>query len=111
MYQGQYENRVRIRDFPDEIIRSCLPSPFQNTIKYIVILPEESMRYVEFVLLIEEELLNNPGGLTWVELKERLDLPYKQPCPTWVGRMERENRLSRSRGSGRAYVWTIKAEG
>jgi hypothetical protein len=69
------------------------------------------MRYVEFVLLIEEELRDNPGGLTWVELKERLDLPYNQPCPSWVGRMEQENGLSRTRGSGRAYLWKIKAGG
>jgi hypothetical protein len=68
------------------------------------------MRYVEFTGLIREELLRNPSGLTWVELRERLDLPYNRPCPTWVKRMEEETGLSRARGSGRAFVWRIRAE-
>jgi hypothetical protein len=39
------------------------------------------MRYVEFRDAIEEELLQNRAGLTWAELKERLNMPYGQPCP------------------------------
>jgi hypothetical protein len=69
------------------------------------------MRYLEFRNAIEEKLLQNPDGLTWAELKERLDLPYKRPCPTWVRRMEEESGLSRARGAGRAYVWRIRPEG
>jgi hypothetical protein len=65
------------------------------------------MRYVQFQDLICEELGRNPDGLTWAELRERLDLPYDRPCPTWVRRMEEEAGLSRARGSGRAYVWKI----
>lgn len=66
------------------------------------------MRYVEFRSAIEEELLENRAGLTWAELKERLNLPYRQPCPEWVKRMEEEVGLSRARGTGRAYVWRIR---
>jgi hypothetical protein len=68
------------------------------------------MRYMEFQNAIQEELLANPAGLTWAELRERLDLPYKQPCPEWIKRMEAELGLSRARGSGRAYVWKIEPE-
>lgn len=66
------------------------------------------MRYVDFRTVIRDELLQNPAGLTWKELKERLDLPYDRPCPTWVKRLEQEAGVSRARGSGRAYVWQIE---
>jgi hypothetical protein len=66
------------------------------------------MRYLEFRNAIEEELLQNHAGLTWAELKERLNLPYNQPCPEWVRRMEEDAGLSRARGAGRAYVWRIR---
>ena len=68
------------------------------------------MRFVEFKNAITEELGRNPDGLTWVELKQRLDLPYEHPCPEWVHRMEQEVGLSRGRGSGRAYVWKLQRE-
>ena len=68
------------------------------------------MRYAEFEDVIREELVRHPEGLTWAELRARLDLPYDRPCPTWVRRMEQEVGLSRARGSGRAYVWEIRAE-
>ena len=61
------------------------------------------MRYLEFRDAIHKELLQNPAGLTWAELKGRLDLPYNQPCPEWLRRMEEEVGLSRARGAGRAY--------
>ena len=68
------------------------------------------MRYVDFMDVIQEVLRQNPAGLTWAELKERLDLPYDRPCPTWVRRMEQEVGLSRVKGSGRAYVWKLRPE-
>lgn len=66
------------------------------------------MRYVDFRDSIREALLQNPEGLTWVQLKEMLELPYRRPCPTWVKRMEQENGLQRARGQGRAFVWKIE---
>ena len=65
------------------------------------------MRYTDFRDVIEQELRRNPGGLTWAELKQRLDLPYDRPCPTWVRQMGREVGLSRARGTGRAYLWKV----
>jgi hypothetical protein len=68
------------------------------------------MRYVDFRDIIQKELRKNPTGLTWAELKERLDLPYDRPCPNWVECMEREIGLLRVKGSGRAYVWKVRPE-
>ena len=66
------------------------------------------MRYVDFRDVIEKELRRSPAGLTWTELKQRLDLPYERPCPAWVRQMGREVGLSRSKGSGRAYLWKVR---
>lgn len=68
------------------------------------------MRFVEFKHVILEELSRNPGGLTWIELKERLALPYSTPCPTWVSRMEQEDGLYRERGARRAYLWKVSQD-
>lgn len=67
------------------------------------------MRYTDFRDSIREELACHDGGLTWVELKTRLRLPYERPCPTWVKELEREIGLSRVKGSGRAQVWRLDA--
>lgn len=67
------------------------------------------MRYVEFRQQILQALSEQPQGLTWAELKEQLDLPYKQPCYTWLYRMEAEDGLARGPGPGRAYVWRLAA--
>jgi len=65
------------------------------------------MKYIDFRDGIKLELVNNPEDLTWVELRDRLDLPYERPCPTWVQRLEKEIGLTRCKGSGRALVWKI----
>lgn len=67
------------------------------------------MRYTEFREAIRKELSKNPDGLTWIELKQQLNLPYEQPCPTWVSRMEQEIGLTRARGAKRAYLWNISS--
>jgi hypothetical protein len=66
------------------------------------------MRYFEFRAAIVRELRRKRSGLTWAELKERLDLPYRTPCQEWVRRMEKEDGLTRTPGSSRAYVWKIE---
>jgi hypothetical protein len=66
------------------------------------------MRYVEFRDAILSELRKNPNGLTWLELKRRLDLPYKRPCQTWIGQLEEEIGLTRAKGTSRAFVWKVK---
>lgn len=65
------------------------------------------MRYVEFRDLIHEDLRDNPAGQTWAELKDRLQLPYERPCPTWVRRLEQEIGLVRAKRSGGALHWMI----
>ena len=65
------------------------------------------MRYVDFRDFILRELQGSRMGLTWRELKERLDLPYDRPCPEWVSRLEQEIGLIRGKGTGRAFVWTV----
>ena len=56
------------------------------------------MRYVEFRDAIEGELRRHRTGWTWKELRDRLDLPYERPCPTWVAKLENEIGLERTRG-------------
>ena len=65
------------------------------------------MRYGDFRDQIRAELRRNPAGLTWAELKQRLNLPYSRPCPTWVAQLEAEIGLTRSKGAGAAYVWKL----
>lgn len=65
------------------------------------------MRYTEFRDSIKGELARYPEGRTWVELKASLKLPCKQPCPTWVARLEEEVRLDRSSRKGRAKLWKL----
>ena len=65
------------------------------------------MRYVEFRDAIRAALRRKPTGMTWTELKQRLDLPYDRPCQSWVERLEAEIGLLRTKGTGRAYVWKL----
>jgi len=65
------------------------------------------MKYIDFKNAIRAELLRNPNGLTWRELKDRLDLPYERPCPSWVRRLEEEIALVRVKGQGRPLVWRL----
>ncbi|HSH95187.1 MAG TPA: hypothetical protein VK968_13630 [Roseimicrobium sp.] len=68
------------------------------------------MRYEQFRNSIRDELRRVPAGLTWSQLKERLDLPYDRPCPTWVKCLEEEIGLTRAKGSGAAYVWRVQSK-
>ena len=65
------------------------------------------MRYVDFRDRIAGELKRNPGGLTWAQLKSRLDLPYDTPCQTWLHQMEKDIGLRRVKGPGRAKLWKV----
>ena len=51
------------------------------------------MTYIEFRKLIHNALQTNPNGLTWRELKDTLNLPYKIPCQTWIYQLEDEIQL------------------
>jgi hypothetical protein len=65
------------------------------------------MKYETFKSLIESELQKNPEGMIWSELREKLSLPYKTPCPTWVRQLEEDTELIRTKGKGRALIWKI----
>ena len=66
------------------------------------------MRFTEFRDLIKKELLDHPAGLPWVELRNRLALPYARPCQTWVAQLEREIGLIRKDRVGGAYLWKLE---
>jgi hypothetical protein len=68
------------------------------------------MRYVQFKDAIRGELQRHPQGLTWLELQQRLSLPYDRPCPTWTRKLEDEIGLSRRKGSGRAFLWRVASK-
>ncbi len=65
------------------------------------------MRYTDFRDQIKDELIKNPEGLTWSNLRDRLALPYERPCPTWVQKLEKEIGIKRCKGPGQALVWKI----
>ena len=65
------------------------------------------MSFVEFKNAIHRELRRRPEGLTWIQLQQRLNLPYDRPCQTWTNRLEQEIGLSRKKGSGRALLWRV----
>lgn len=69
-----------------------------------------SMRYIDFKDAIRDELRKNPDGFAWIELRKRLYLPYERPCPTWVRQLEQEIGLTRTKDTGRAYVWKVKLQ-
>jgi hypothetical protein len=65
------------------------------------------MLYTDFKAAIHRTLRRVPAGLTWAQLQSRLRLPYDRPCPEWTRRLEKEIRLTRTKGAGRALVWQI----
>jgi hypothetical protein len=65
------------------------------------------MRYVEYRDLIHNELRHAPGGCTWADLRDRLDLPYDRPCPTWTQQLEKDIGLCRVKGPGRSLIWSV----
>lgn len=68
------------------------------------------MRYTEFRDCIQEELRRSPSGLTWNQLRERLDLPYIRACPEWTKHLEQEIGLLRVKDQGRAYLWRLSSK-
>jgi hypothetical protein len=64
------------------------------------------MRYEDFRESIRRELQKG-RSLTWAELRDRLKLPYDRPCPQWTKQLEREIGLARTKGDGRALLWSI----
>jgi hypothetical protein len=42
------------------------------------------MMYTEYRAAFWQQLRRRLAGLAWVELRERLALPYVRPCPMWT---------------------------
>jgi hypothetical protein len=66
------------------------------------------MKYLEFRDAIQHELVDNPGGLTWIQLRKRLSLPYEKPCQTWIAQLEKEIGLKRESRVHGALIWQVK---
>lgn len=67
------------------------------------------MRYEEVKRMIEKELTKKRAGLTWVELKQKLDLPYTTLCPEWIKQLEEDIKLVRIKDAGsRAHRWSLE---
>ncbi|MEM1058090.1 MAG: hypothetical protein AAGK14_02480 [Verrucomicrobiota bacterium] len=67
------------------------------------------MTYLEFRHRIQRELSSHPAGRTWKELRDRLALPYKVPCPEWMKQLEADIGLDRSVKKGNAKIWRLAA--
>jgi hypothetical protein len=65
------------------------------------------MTYLEFKAAIQQHLQRSRAGATWVELRDKLGLPYERACPEWTRRLEEDIGLVRRKGAGRALVWGI----
>jgi len=65
------------------------------------------MKYTEFREMIRSTLEAHPEGKTWRELRDELSLPYRNPCPDWVKRLEEEIGLDRTEKRGNSLVWRI----
>ncbi len=65
------------------------------------------MTYLEFKSRIFDALSGDSGGLTWKQLREQQELPYKRPCPEWTRRLQKEIGLKRDRKKGRELLWRI----
>lgn len=66
------------------------------------------MKYEEVKTLIRcQHRLRS--GLTWQELKDQLNLPYKTLCPEWIIQLEKDINLVRQRtGKSRAFIWSLR---
>jgi hypothetical protein len=66
------------------------------------------VRYDDFRDKIRRELQQTRAGLTWNELRDRLELPCDRPCPAWTARLEKDIGLARARpaNGGRSCIWT-----
>jgi hypothetical protein len=70
-----------------------------------------AMRYTDFKAAIHRHLRRHSAGLTWLELREALALPYERPCPEWTRRLEAEIGLTRRKGASRRLVWSLRRSG
>ena len=63
--------------------------------------------YEDFRDEIKQILDSEPNGLSWTEIKKRLQLSQRAPYYKWVRRMEKDIGLIREKKSGKT-VWRLK---
>jgi hypothetical protein len=68
---------------------------------------EQTGQYEKFKIQIETILKTESAGLTWTEIKSRLNLPQKVPNNKWVHMMETDIGLTRV-NEKRGTVWKLK---
>lgn len=68
----------------------------------------KEMTYEEFKNIIKTELLKEPKGLTWTQIRERRPELYQRwPANQWVRQMEKDIGLTRERVKGTP-IWRLK---
>jgi len=70
-------------------------------------LSEQVDPYEKFKAQIELILKTESQGLTWTEIKQRLNLPQKVPNNRWVRRLEKDIGLTRTK-EPKGVVWKLK---
>lgn len=86
----------------NKIIIEFISKPLKKSRKN----PEPKMTYEEFKNKISI-LLTNHDGLTWTEIRNKLDLPQVVPNNKWVRQMENDIGLLRLRDP-KGIVWKVK---
>jgi len=79
---------------------------------------KEEVLYEEFKNSIKNILERHPSGLTWTQIRDKLNLPQKYPNNQWVKRLEKEIGLARIKIGNVSYwnfendfIYTIGYEG
>ncbi|MCX6748972.1 MAG: DUF488 domain-containing protein [Candidatus Pacearchaeota archaeon] len=79
---------------------------------------KEEVLYEEFKNSIKNILERHPSGLTWSQIRDKLNLPQKYPNNLWVRKMEKEIGLARIKIGNVSYwnfendsIYTIGYEG
>lgn len=68
---------------------------------------QEVNTYDKFKTQIESALKNEPQGLTWTEIKQKLNLPQKVPNNRWVRQLETDIGLTRTK-EPKGVIWKLK---
>lgn len=66
--------------------------------------------YEDFRDEVEQILNSEPEGLSWTEIKERLQLSQRTPYHKWVKKMEKDIGLARRKKGGKT-IWKLKKNG
>lgn len=64
------------------------------------------VRYEEFRQKVLKLLMDQPEGLTWMEIKVKLNLPQRVPSNKWVSMLERDIGLVRIK-EAKGIVWRL----